>query len=55
VQPFGYLIVPERDHDFPFTEWVTGIIIANPYRQPADRGARRPVPEGLRCWNTAST
>lgn len=48
VQPIGYLIAPERDHDFPFTDWVTGIIIANPYRQSTDHGARRPVLEGLR-------
>ncbi len=48
VQPLGYVTTPERDPAFPFTEWATGIIIANPYRRSAGGGGIGPAPEDLR-------
>jgi len=47
VRPLGYVTTPERDPAFPFTQWATGIIIANPYRRSADSGGVGLVPECL--------
>ena len=36
VQPIGYLVTLETDPALPSAEWVTGIVIRNPFRDTAD-------------------
>lgn len=48
VQPIYYLTTTERDPDFPFAEWVTGIVIINPFRRSPENESSERLPEELR-------
>lgn len=47
VQPIYHLTTNEHDPGFPFAEWVTGIVIANPFRGSSEGEVLDCLPEGL--------
>jgi hypothetical protein len=47
VQVVGLLTEITHDGDFPSVEWVTGIVIVNPYRQGSDIRPPEKLPDGL--------
>jgi hypothetical protein len=47
VKPLGYIISPETLEGAPPCEWVTGIVIANPFHESAGDDSHAPTPDGL--------
>lgn len=47
VQPIGYITRPALEAELPFDEWVTGIVIANPFRKMPHGPEGMQVPASL--------